>query len=235
MTAHSKVFSLVEATPGRVGPCTAVQAEPGRRPNRQRQDAPLPLLADKPAPGLRQATVLAGQDGEYRLELVDGAAIVARRAAGCLLRPEPGDTVLVHLPQSGQAYVLSVLERGEGPAVLDAAGALRIEAAGSLDLAADELRLRGRTGRFDFLCLSVLVGALTAKAGRIATVAAALDSRIGDLTQKVRLAVRQVDTEVVRAGGLRQFIRDRFLVRAGRADVLADESVTVDAKKIHLG
>lgn len=254
MTATSKAFSLIEVRPGQTGQTGLARPSRARLASvtgRTRDSAaapeadaapapgPAPGPASGPAPGLSRGKVLSQGAEGLRIALDGGAATWARRAAGCLLRPETGDTVLVHLPgagaEAGDAYVLSVLEKAAGASVLDAPGELRIEAAVSLALAAPEVRLRGKAGRFDFLGLDLLVGTMTAKAGRIAAVAAAIDSRVGDLTQNIRLSVCQVETQVVRAGGIRQFIRDRFLVRAGRAAILAEDEVTVDAKKIHLG
>jgi len=83
--------------------------------------------------------------------------------------------------------------------------------------------------------LDLLTGSLTAKVKRIASTAASIDCVTGDLTQKIRTAVRQVETEIVRAGGLRQFVRERFLVRAGRAAIMADEDVAIDGDKINIG
>jgi hypothetical protein len=237
MTTGRNAFSLVEVIPGATRPSSVSRARCRRTdvPGCGRDGEAEQATSTLAAPGLVRGTVLPeGTDGVL-VALDGGASISARRAAGCLLRPEPGDTVLLHLPEPGKAYVLCVLEKAGQVAVFDAPGELRIKAGGSLDLTAPEVRLRGRAGRIDFLGLDLLVGTLTAKAGRIAAVAASLDSHLGDLTQHIRLAVRQVETEIVRAGGIRQFIRERFLVRADRASILAEDEVTVDAKKIHLG
>lgn len=238
MTASSKAFSLVEVRPGPVAPScggrprlAAVSlAGPDTAPGAASPESPPGVVL-----GLVRGVVLPGETGQVRIALDGGDVATARRAAGCLLRPEAGDTVLLHVPEAGEAYVLSVLEKKEGVSVLEAPGELRIESSRRLDLAAPEIRLRGASGRFHFTGLDLLAGAMTAKVGRVAAVAAVVESRIGDLTQTVRQAVRQVETQVLRAGSIRTFIRDRLLVRAGRAAILADDEVTVDAKKIHLG
>ncbi len=60
--------------------------------------------------------------------LADGRA--ARQAASCLLRPVPGDLVLIWSPATGPGWVLGILERaGENEtAVLAVPGSLAIEA-----------------------------------------------------------------------------------------------------------
>jgi hypothetical protein len=229
MTTQSKAFSLVHARPGQTVAPAGSRARLAAVAGRGRDSEPVST------PGLVRGVVQSQGTAGVLVALDQGCVIEARRAAGCLLRPEPGDTVLVHAPEAGEAYLLCVLEKAAGAAVLDASQDLRIQAAGRLELAAPEVRLHGKAGRFDFLGLDLLVGALTTKAGSISSVAAAVDSRVGDLTQTIRLAVRQVETEVVRAGGIRQFIRDRFLVRSGQTTIIAQDDVTVDAKKINLG
>ena len=236
MTTGRNALSLVEVIPGATAPANAPRARLVAIEGRGRDVENEQVVNPQTPCGLLRGKVLASEGTAYiQVALDDGPTTAARRAAGCLLRPEPGDTVLVHVPEVGDVFVLSVLERANPMAVLDVPGELRIEATSRLDLTAPEMRLQGRTGRFEFMGLDLLAGTIAAKAGRVAAVAAAVESRIGDLSQNIRLSVRQVETEIVRAGGIRQFIRGRLLIRAGRASVLAEDEVTVDAKKIHLG
>ena len=59
--------------------------------------------------------------------LGDGRAV--HLGASCLLRPAPGDRVLVWSAEDGSRWILSVLERGQGePAVVAATGPLTIKA-----------------------------------------------------------------------------------------------------------
>ncbi len=202
--------------------------------------------------GIWRGTVEAARPGQLRVlaEGAGGVSLDARRAAGCLLRPEVGDVVLCHAQNGAPVYVLSVLERTAGVPVLDVEGDLNIQAGGRLGIEAQDVRvgagrilqleapdvnLTARTGRLRFLGLDLLAGKLNARLGHLSSVATAIDSAVDCLTQKIRTGVREVGTEIVRAGGIRQFVRDRYLLRAGRADILADEHVTVDAKKINLG
>ena len=101
----------------------------------------LQKIADRPAidlpDGLHQAAVLLVEGRACTVE-IDGLALPARRAAGCLLAPEPGDLVLLSVAEGG-AYVLSVLERAaaDRPGTLDHAAGLAIEAsAGDVTLRA---------------------------------------------------------------------------------------------------
>ena len=67
---------------------------------------------DLSRPTLEYGEVVShGNDGF--VVAVSFGAISAQQAAGCLLRPEPGDLVLLSLDASGLSYILSVLERHE--------------------------------------------------------------------------------------------------------------------------
>lgn len=64
---------------------------------------------------------------ETRGTLADGRAV--RLGASCLLRPTPGDRVLIWSGEDGKRWILNVLERGqEEPAVVATTGALTIKA-----------------------------------------------------------------------------------------------------------
>ncbi len=67
----------------------------------------------------------------------DGVAMAARKAFGCLVRPEPGDRVLCAFDESETLYVLSVLDRpGSNDMTIEAPGHARVLAReGDLDLA----------------------------------------------------------------------------------------------------
>ena len=71
---------------------------------KQRNETPCPEN------GLVRGKVAAVLDDKLIVALEYDGKKKARRAAGCLLCPEPGDTVLVW-PGPDAAYVLSVLEK----------------------------------------------------------------------------------------------------------------------------
>ena len=58
----------------------------------------------------------SGEAGRYAVETEFGT-FSSRRAASCLLEPEPGDEVLVSGPTLESAYIIAVLERpaADGP------------------------------------------------------------------------------------------------------------------------
>lgn len=106
-------------------------------------DAPAPATATL-RPLLAQVLAFDAASGGWTL---DGAGPhrLARRAASCLVEPEPGDTVAC-LEGGGRAWITAVLERAAaGPATLRAAGGLRLGAPDApLELQAGTLTVRAR-------------------------------------------------------------------------------------------
>ncbi|WP_027184100.1 DUF3540 domain-containing protein [Desulfovibrio inopinatus] len=188
--------------------------------------------------GMGRGAVLCWKGNEMDVECENNVVIHARQADGCLMRPEPGDLVLFHAPEYGKpgaVFVLHVLEKTSDTARLHIPGKLHIQSEGAMQFQAPDMLLQAEKTTVASSKFHVLADSFSTKAGQILTTAASMDNVIGELTQKICTSVREVETEVVRAGGLRQFIRNRFLVRAGRASVIAEDDVTVDGEKVHLG
>lgn len=90
--------------------------------------------AAQPVSASWSARVMHCDGAELRLE-VDGVTRMARRAASCLLAPEPGDQVICMQTGTEQAWVVAILVRAaDTPALLACPT--------SLEIAAPELRLR---------------------------------------------------------------------------------------------
>ena len=68
--------------------------------------------------GFGEVAEVVSREGEAMLVQAGARRLAARRAASCLLEPEPGDTVLIG-GDLARCYVLAVLERvADGPARL---------------------------------------------------------------------------------------------------------------------
>src|SRR5262245_2982637 len=80
----------------------------------------------------------SAETGWYAVETQFGT-LRSRRAASCLLEPEPGDEVLVSGPAPESAYIIAVLERrATSPANIAFVGETRVSiTGGSLRLEAD--------------------------------------------------------------------------------------------------
>lgn len=150
------------------------------------------------APGgaLCEATVAAWSESSGSLE--DGR--VAQSAASCLLRPAPGDRVLVWTgndeggPSEKKAWVLSVIERsGDDALVLATSRPLAVKAP-SVGVSTEKMHIAAG----DFL---------TSTRNRHAVE----DTR----TETVRVRVAQVGTDIRRADTVHDDVRGTFLQRAG--------------------
>lgn len=221
---------------------------------------PLPGLSPA-ARGKRLETgcVLERCDNRWRVlldqtEAAGSGEIWAERAAGCLLRPEPGDVALMlvnpHGPR-GKHYVLNVLERGDTASELDFPGDVRVNApegrcaivARDLDLQGeDTARLAGReldlqavAGRMRFARLDVLAKTLDAGVRHVKSVGETVSVSAARLATTLGRAFRNCGFELHRAGQMRVEVKRGFAVKASRASILAKDDVSIDADKVNLG
>lgn len=198
------------------------------------------------------ASVTSVEGAEYVVESASGVRR-ARRAAGCLLVPAAGDTVLVASSQRG-AWVLTVLERDEG-----AEGRLRVEGDVRVEVPSGRLAVSAREGvevasgaavtmvapavavhapegTLSIERLSLLGGAVDVDVAKVRVAAGAIDQTVERVTQRVKRALRFVeDFEELRAGRI-DYVAKTLLSMHGRgASVTADELVKVDAAQVHVG
>jgi hypothetical protein len=94
-----------------------------------------------------------------------------KRAASCLLLPEPGDKVLVSGDAAGGLYIIAVLEQG-------ASGRMTLRVDGELALSADTLSLKGNRR----LAMETDAFSLNADSGAVETTDWAVKSRHHTLT-----------------------------------------------------
>lgn len=203
--------------------------------------------------GIQQAWVAAsGKDGTWILRFEDGRLCTAKRAAACLLEPEPGDNVLVFAPASGMNYVLSILEKAGSDNTLSLEGDLALklhkgafsvqaeevslEAQQNLDLQADTVRLRGIRGLLHFMDTGVHSLRLEIRAKQTLAAFDSVRHTARSLVQHLRDSVRRVDNvETLEAGHLRERIQGLRHSLAENVTSKARRRLKLDGKKIHLG
>jgi hypothetical protein len=160
----------------------------------------------------------------------------ATRAAGCLLAPMAGDRVLLALTPDN-AWVLAVLERGEGgaatlelppqttvnarAALILATGDLRAEAA-SLTLSAPFMRFSGKLLLQSFETVRTL-------AGRLEELAFRRHARYGKTREET------AETREISAGRMRVDCAHSARLSAENLNVRARELLDMDAGHIKLG
>ena len=184
---------------------------------------------------------------------IAGESFTAERAVSCLVRPEPGDEVLLVVPAIGPLYVLAVLRRdAHDPLRIGAedrelslhARAVRITGATSVDLAAgSDLRmtaraveLRGCTAGVFFEKVEFVSRRVLSEVERARTAFGVLEGVVDRLTQRIGRSYRYVeDLDLTRAGQI-DLRAERALNMRGRHTVItAEQLVKVDGEQIHLG
>jgi len=181
-------------------------------------------------------------------------AFAARVAASCLLRPRPGDSVLVAVPPDGDLFVLAVLERddAEGAHELRVEGDLELKATGQLEicglegtqvrspahleLGAPQISVTGVETRVSSDRLHVFGRVLQAHADTVKTVLGAIDSFADRVSQHVKRSYRFVEEmDVTRAKQIDSRAERTMTLRAKNTFVAAEDLVKVDGDQIHLG
>ncbi|MBU2549711.1 MAG: DUF3540 domain-containing protein [Proteobacteria bacterium] len=197
--------------------------------------------------------VLSRDENEF---IVDVGAIEyqAARAYSCLVRPEVGDTVLVHLDRA--VYVLAVLKRpneGEsvqeiafrGPARLTAGrGPLRISgrddvavsSAGRLDLSGQDMSLTAVRAEARFDRLDWVARLVSGQAKRVGLVAEAMDQVVRRAVTRLTESFRYIKGhEEVQAESTRLLVDRTMVVQTGHTMHTAKGHVKIDAEQIHIG
>ena len=190
--------------------------------------------------------VVLGDAGEVHL---DGQDLPARRAASCLLTPQPGDTVLLAQTARGTAsWVLAVLERAtpDTVAALSVAGACdtQLTSAGSLTLLAGD-RLAHAAQHYTLLAESAQIDVETVTlrsrftrwvADAIETTARTIDSVTERYTLRARSSLRVTsEADTLRAGQVDVHAEAGLLLSGEQAIVQARGVVKVNGKQVHVG
>lgn len=179
--------------------------------------------------------------------------MAATKAAGCLLEPEPGDTVLVSEDAPGQAFILAVLTRaGGGPAriardldltlggtertVTLAGRELNLGASETLRLTAPEVSALAEAASLRVGTVGVVGATLSMAFETISAMAGSVEETVGRLVSRVRRVYRRVDEfERARVGRLRIDVAEGLDLTAEKARIRAKKNVDIDGKKINLG
>jgi hypothetical protein len=148
-------------------------------------------------------------------------AVRATRAAGCLLRPETGDRVLVALTGEN-AWVLTVLERGSQAATLELPAKTTLNAE-RLDIEAQTLALSAPVMMFSGKLLAQGFDFVRTAAVRLVEVAVRRHGRYGKHREETR------DTLELTAGRLRVESRHSASIQAENVDIEARKLLDMNA------
>ncbi len=205
---------------------------------------------------LSEGIVLMSDTSQWVIRLGGAGArssTVARRAASCLVEPEPGDRVLVSEGAS-ESFILAVLVRASAtPTRLSSDGDLTLAARGGrvqivgergVSLASPEkvavvsrdLEVHTVHGRLSFDDFGVVGRALEARLGVAKTCADAIERVAERVVDRVKRAYRFVeDVDQLRAGRIDQRAEGLLTLRAEHAVIAAQKLVKMDGGQVHIG
>ena len=183
-------------------------------------------------PGSPDVCIVAGPMGMVR----------ARRADGCLLKPETGDLVLVFF-SAEESYILSVLEKTgqEGELVLPEetrveTRSMRLKASETLGFEAGTITGKSRSFLVDALLvkwsgkvLESVFSSIQTRAGRIMENCTRKLAFLGRSFEKVK------DVKETSAGRVRLTAEETLRVRSRNADMRAEDNVVLDGRNIKIG
>lgn len=191
-------------------------------------------ILNRPVNAIGRVTTI--DETGFCIEL-DSGGCVAKRAASCLLAPEPGDSVLVCGPHAAALYIIAVLERStDVPSRLVLGKDAEISASGRLSLASDELLVRARTATTLIDQLSSFGRELSASIGKIKLVGNLFESFLDRVSQYTGHSLRTVEgVDQVRSSIIDYRSEQSLNLQGSEVIATAKELIKVDGKQIHIG
>lgn len=202
------------------------------------------------APSMAIGQVLA-MEGEVGRARTDQGEVAFHPAVSCLVRPRPGDRVLLALEPSGGGFALAVLERPPGVPGLELVleGPVDVTVQGELTLKGDAITLASGalTGLAGTVRLQAEHG--SARVGRWSFLGRFLETQVEHLhifslhleQSCQRLVTRSQESsrfveghDEVQAGSQRTLVQDGLVLQAGDTHLMARKHVSVTAGHINL-
>jgi len=178
----------------------------------------------------------------------------AKKAVGCLLLPELKDTVLLATSESGQCYILSVLERTNtttsrllfdgdteilsrnGKLQLGSSQGVNVTSPGEIRLASSSLQIIADQGECSISHLSFLGNFFEGKVSQIKVIAGKVEALYDLIRQKTKRSYRTVeDIDQLKAGKIDYDAAKLMSLRGKYSLVTAKEDMKIDGKMIHMG
>ncbi len=198
----------------------------------------------QPGPIKQHFAIVQQQTDCGWLVKVDAQLIPARRAAGCLLTPCPGDQVLA-ASNDIEAWILCVLAREPGkPAVIETTDDMQLKSGGRIALTCDyEVALESDTVRLKSRLFEAMTGKLEwvadrldARIGSTSYIGRALESLIDHVSQHCRINLRHVDQlDQLSAGRIDRRAESDLSMTAENLIAGARHLAKIDGKQIHVG
>jgi hypothetical protein len=192
-------------------------------------------------------------DGHLSVEDEQGLTWSCRRAASCLLKPQPGDTVMLSGPDRFRVYLIAVIEQadasmsridapghmtlgGEGSVSIESAGDVRLCSGGALDMRGERWDVQAGSGHCRIEELRVTARTVDATAGRLRAAGKVFETVADRMVQMARNALRMVDeVDQMRVGHLDCKATQTVRIHGRHTTVTGKDLVKVDAAQIHMG
>lgn len=177
-----------------------------------------------------------------------------KRAVSCLVEPEKDDEVLFAGRQTGDLFILAVLERPEGTVtrlclpgdltvqlkqgrfVVAAADGVDLVSTKDVTMTSQGLRVRANEGHLFFNQLHYLGSRAVAELEQVKTVIGLFDSVLERFSQRVKRSYRFVEEiDQLRAEQVDYAAKQNLRLRGKNALITAKALVKVDGDQIHLG
>lgn len=199
-----------------------------------------------------QGTVVRKEGRELGVAVGD-LELVARRAAGCLLDPAVGDTVLVG-SSSHEHWVLTVLEHdaslsseisvdgdlrlrtAHGKVAIVAQDGIELISPGTTSVVSNQVEVRARTVNALVEGVELVGGWMRTEIDKVKLFARSLDQVVDRFSQRSKRSYREVtDFDQLKAGSAHHRIDKTMRTHAGDVAITADGIVKMDGKQIHVG
>lgn len=215
-----------------------------------------PLIESLLAPPEVKQTfgVVEGREEAMFLVRAGAELVHARRAKGCLIEPETGDTVLVARSERHGSYVLSVLaSANDGPSVVAVEGDLTLRArsgrvaivsgegvsvttGGEVAVNAPSVALRTMTASLFADTLSYVGRQVEAQVDRVKVLGQALDTVVDRVSSHVKYSFRTVsEVERVEARESHVNVEGTLAMHGKNTLMTAEKLVKLDGEQITIG
>lgn len=198
--------------------------------------------------------IIEGQTENGCLVSASGDLLEADIAASCLLKPEPGDLVLLSVDGAGTAYVLSILERSnktrnemifngdlslevrEGNLDIKSGKNISLNSASGISTSSHALEISALEGTARISGLSFIGNVLNARIEKIKLVADAVDSILRRAVQRLTSSFRYIEEhEEIQSASTRMLVDGTLTMQTKNTMHTAEGHIKIDAEQIHLG
>ncbi len=194
---------------------------------------------------LEYARVCSCADGTFGVR-TGAETVTAKQADGCLLQPQPGDTVLLSLSPHGNHYILTVIERARkehndivlsGDVTLTAmGGSINLEAEHCLNLESPGIRVDAQEGALNIESCSFLGKLFNGHVESINLLGKNCNSLFKRMTQRLEVLFRHVSAhEEMQAASSRRVVDGHCVIQAENTTVLSEKVSKIDGKQVQLG